>query len=360
MVAEGGSFEGKNLAVRRLRLPNCNEAAYKWCMRRIVITCLKLALVGGLLFWLVQSGKLDFKQLGALIKDPEILFANIALWAFGYLLLGALRWFWLLRGMGLKVTYARTLYLQLIGFFFNTAMPGAVGGDIVKAVYVIREQKSAKTPAMMTVLLDRVVGLAGLFILAAVAVAFNYEFLHTGGLAPLAVFIVAGGVLLAIGFGLMLFPFPSGKDPFARILNVSLPGFASLRKIYEAVRSYRSCPGVLLSAIALSCLIQCGAIAYALMLTERLTGQDPGFGVFGTIFPIGIMTTALPLAPGGLGVGHVAFDRLFVLAGMSGGANVFNVMVLGTLGLNLLGFIPYLFYKVRLPEAEALASEIAP
>jgi hypothetical protein len=57
------------------------------------------------------------------------------------------------------------------------------------------------------------------------------------------------------------------------------------------------------------------------------------------------MTTALPLAPGGLGVGHVAFDKLFAMVGLQGGANVFNVMVLTQLALNLLGVFPYLLYR---------------
>jgi hypothetical protein len=71
------------------------------------------------------------------------------------------------------------------------------------------------------------------------------------------------------------------------------------------------------------------------------------------------MTTALPLAPGGLGLGHVAFERLFTMVGLTGGANIFNVMVLGQLSLNLLGVIPYLLYRsnfASLREIEAKAS----
>jgi hypothetical protein len=70
------------------------------------------------------------------------------------------------------------------------------------------------------------------------------------------------------------------------------------------------------------------------------------------------MTTALPLAPGGLGVGHYAFDRMFALVGWHGGANVFNVLVLGQLALNLLGFIPYLLHRAEIPAPNELREEL--
>ncbi len=60
------------------------------------------------------------------------------------------------------------------------------------------------------------------------------------------------------------------------------------------------------------------------------------------VFPFGVLVTAVPLAPGGLGVGHAAFDKLFHLVGLPGGANVFNIFTLSQLGLNLLCFNPYL------------------
>ncbi len=330
-------------------------------MKNILINFGKLVLVAALLFWLVESGKLDFRQMAILAQEPAIFCANLAIWAILYVFLGSLRWYLLLRGVGLHMPLRRIINLQLIGFFFNTAMPGAVGGDIVKAVYVIREQHAkSKTPAMLTVLLDRIIGLTGLFVLAGVSLAFNTAFLGTHtALRPLAAFIAVGILGLALGVGLVFFPFAEGRDPIRKLLGSKIPGFRILSSIYDALRTYRKRPGLILGTVVISVVIQIGALLYALELTQRLTGQSPDFGVFALIFPIGVMATALPLAPGGLGVGHVAFERLFALAGMTGGANVFNVMVLGQLALNLFGIIPYLFYRTRLPKMGALKGEFA-
>ncbi len=60
------------------------------------------------------------------------------------------------------------------------------------------------------------------------------------------------------------------------------------------------------------------------------------------VFPFGTLVTAIPIAPGGLGVGHAAFEKLFNSVGLPGGANIFNIYALSQLSLNLLCFIPYL------------------
>ena len=65
------------------------------------------------------------------------------------------------------------------------------------------------------------------------------------------------------------------------------------------------------------------------------------------IFPIGILTTALPIAPAGLGIGHVAFDRLYALIGQENGANIFNIYFVSMVAFNLLGSLSYLSIKTK-------------
>ena len=50
----------------------------------------------------------------------------------------------------------------------------------------------------------------------------------------------------------------------------------------------------------------------------------------------------VPVSPGGIGVGHVAFDRLFSMIGISGGASVFNAYLIGQMAVSLLCVFPYL------------------
>ena len=72
------------------------------------------------------------------------------------------------------------------------------------------------------------------------------------------------------------------------------------------------------------------------------------------LMPIGLITVAIPLAPGGIGIGHAAFESLYQLAGFSGGADIFNLFVIVQLGVYLLGGIPYFLYssKYKIPEEQ--------
>ena len=322
-------------------------------LKNIALTVSKLAVAGLLISWLLNSGRLDFRELRVYLDRPSVLCLNVLLWLVAFVLMGSYRWNLLLRGVGIVVSYYKVVRLQMIGFFFNTAMPGAVGGDIIKAVYVMREQRShGKTRAMLTILLDRLVGLAALFLMGLIAVSLNFEIMWgKPSLRPLVVFILVGTMGVMVAAAIVFLPFKKG-DPIRSFLKKDWPAFGLLEKIYSALRSYRRCPDVLLQALLLSVTLQGLGFLFFWYLTLVLTESSPPISLFAAIYSVGIMTTAIPLAPGGLGVGHVAFDGLFSMIGLSGGANVFNVMVLGQLSLHLLGFIPYLLYRTELPVPE--------
>ena len=63
------------------------------------------------------------------------------------------------------------------------------------------------------------------------------------------------------------------------------------------------------------------------------------------LMPIGLITTAIPLAPSGIGIGHVAFESLYQLVGVAGGADIFNMYIVLQLAVYLTGGIPYFLYN---------------
>ena len=87
------------------------------------------------------------------------------LWlAFGLLLAAAFvsitRWWRLLRVAGCNTTWLAANRLTFLGFFFNQVVPGGItGGDLVKAVLVVRENPSRRAEAFVSVIVDRVLGL---------------------------------------------------------------------------------------------------------------------------------------------------------------------------------------------------------
>jgi hypothetical protein len=323
-------------------------------MKKFLITAFKVAFAAGLIAWLVYTDKLEFRSLRIFVDRPDVLAFHIGAYVVVCLVLGVIRWTILMRALDLEISYWRALQLQMIGFFFNTAVPGAVGGDIVKAVYVMREQKNQrKAPALLTVLLDRIVGVAALFLIAAVAVVLNESFVVSHrAVWPLAMMALGGSTALLVAAVAVFFPFKEGRDPFLKLLGRKWPGFAAIESAYVAMRVYRTRPWALIICLGISILMQTINTLYTIYVSTALTGIEHEGLTFALVYPLAVLTTALPLAPGGMGVGHVAFDSFYRLVGWTGGANVFNVVILATLALNLLGVIPYLFFRAQVPKEE--------
>lgn len=240
--------------------------------------------------------------------------------AFGYasalaaLLVGALfgvtRWWRLLALARCPSSWLNTLRLTLLGLFFNLVFPGLTGGDVPKALLVVREHPERRADALATVVIDRLVGLWGLLGLAAVVSWFGGERFE-------AIFLAVNGVFAAATLGMLflLFPGPRRALGLDRLVD-RLPGAARLRKLEQAALVYSGRPLELLLACALSVLNHVCVIT-AIYLLGRDLGDGLGFGAYFGIVPVANVVTALPLSPGGWGVGDWLYGELFELFGGS-------------------------------------------
>ena len=196
-------------------------------MKRILLTLMKMGIVTAILYYLIQSGRLNFERLLLLMDSPGILMMMYLILILAVVPMATLRWWLLLRAIGLKVEPKRTFLLTWIGNFFNTTLPGAITGDVVKGYYVIRSEKEeGRTRAFMTLLIDRFVGLFGLVVMAFIALIFNLELIwKQSSLHPLAWSITGLFGATLIFYIIALYPFAEGRDPF---IDQGLPGIQKL------------------------------------------------------------------------------------------------------------------------------------
>jgi len=109
-------------------------------------------------------------------SDP-VTFWNCLVNANGLMLLGALgitivlfiiktiRWQVILRAQGTKLSFVKTLRLVLIGTFGSSITPAKVG-DILRAVYLSKEEETKIGTSVFTVVFDRILDLIGIFLIA--------------------------------------------------------------------------------------------------------------------------------------------------------------------------------------------------
>ena len=277
-------------------------------LKNYLVNLIKFSVAAGLIYWLVSSGNLDFGLLFSLLSPTFLL------GVFGITLLNLsmnnLRWLLLLRSQGLGATYWNTFKLSLIGLFFNFAMPGGVGGDIVKGYYVVQGYPEKKMASAVSIFVDRLVGLFSMVLISLIALALNYHLMDgRPDLQSLAegAMILFGGFLLAVALALS----NRSKGFFYKIFEI-LPGGTFLQKLHESFYAYRSSPLSLFYALMLSLVSQTFAVIFFILVGEAMAVNIPWQAYF-FVVPVGLIAMSAPIAPAGIGIGQAAFLALFTM-----------------------------------------------
>lgn len=263
-----------------------------------------------LLWWLYQKGFLDFRQLKQLLSPVLMVVAMAALILNFYF--ATWRWQLLLEVQQLALSRWQCLKLNLVGLFFNYVMPGGVGGDVVKAYYIVKEHPTNRMGAGMSVLLDRVMGLYAMLLLAIGSLLVNFKSVEQ---SPQLLLITKSciGIFVLFTLGLIL----AFSEKFRRWgWQEWLSQFGVGKKLvgaYEAVYSYSHNLGLLLQTILLSVIAQSFAILLMWWLGTHLGFDDIPLSIYFSVAPLGFIVTAVPISPAGVGVGQMAFFFLFNL-----------------------------------------------
>lgn len=171
-----------------------NDAPDPSARRALVVRALT-TLAAVAVWWLVAGDSMP-AVLDAVARISAPTFLAAVLLGLANNALGAARFRTLLRAYGARLvpSLARALVLYLVGGFFNTALPGNVAGDLLRGRYV--ERALPGVGVYVVVLVERVLGLAGLLIVAASAALASGR---TNGpfLGLVAVFGVASAITLA-------------------------------------------------------------------------------------------------------------------------------------------------------------------
>jgi uncharacterized protein (TIRG00374 family) len=338
--------------------------------KRTAFNLFKYALAFGLLGWVVydqRHGLGDVWQRHAVEGQPvNGLFLLAGLLAYeAAVLLTIVRWYVLVRAQGLPFRLGEALRIGKIGFFFSTFLPGSVGGDIVKAAALARGQ-SRRTVAVATVLMDRVIGLWGLFWFVALL---GGLFWATGALegpaaaqakavvrAAAAVVAVSAAVWLLLG----LLPQRRAERFAGRLTKLPRVG-GSAAEFWRAVWMYRCRQASVGLALLMSWVGFAGFVLAFYCCARTLWDGDPANALPSLLqhfllVPVGLVIMAMPLFPGGAGIGELGFGLLYGWFGFDKANGV-----LGSLVQRVLSWVIGLFsYAACLWRRPALPAEAEP
>lgn len=275
------------------------------------ISTLKVLFSAGIIYWLISSGKFDFRQLGMLLQWQHLSILMLILFLNWFI--SSERWRMILLSQGFPTTALQALRLTLIGAFFNYVIPGGVGGDVVKSFYVAKENPAARLKSIITIAMDRLLGLFSMLAMAIVVMCWDLE--KVLGQKELS-YIFTGLLLVFAGF-LVAWSFVFSRRLFAsgliQMICSKIPHGDKFLKLYLAFSEYRTHKKAFFKAVALSALAQTNAII-AFIYVGWALGYNVDWHTYFFVVPIGFMITAIPISPAGVGVGQAGYYFLFNIA----------------------------------------------
>ena len=263
-------------------------------------------------------------------------------------LIASVRWHRLLRAFEIRIPLFALVCIAQIGQFFLMFLPGPVGDDLTRMLYISRLSKGRIAEACASVLLDRCIGLASILLLAVACISSQWASLAMSAKTrlPAACIFAAGMVVLA---GVILYFSVDGlfmQRTVEGILN-RLPAFkirGELTLISKRIfTSKLAVAQVLFAAIGTQMLL-CAVYYFA----GKSVGIPGSIAIWLGFVPIVLAANAVPITVFGLGVREsILVLYLGVLGHVDGGeALAASFIVLSmTLAVCLLGGIVYIFYR---------------
>jgi len=216
----------------------------------------------------------------------------------------AYRWHELLKALEIRVSWSRTFVLNMVGSFYNTFMPGSTGGDVFKAIYAAR-QTPHRTRAVMSVIVDRVIGLLALVLLGGIMATVGLFTIDPTDPARRKCAQIAVGslaIILGTAGGLLVFYTPilrrySGLDWLIR----RLPMQQQVNHAIETMEILKRHPILLVWMILVTLPVHSTVVVSA-MLAGMAFGLPLHPLYYWVVVPVVVLAGSIPISPQGAGV----------------------------------------------------------
>jgi len=311
---------------------------------------LKIAVAVAIVAWLASKNPKELLNCLASFK-LEWLALAAALYAL-HLFANAWRWWLLLRAQSIECRLFDATSITMQSFFFSLVIPGgALGGDLVRAGFLTaRIPKDRKFDGAFSILMDRLTGMIGIFLVAMLVLPFSWQFLSKcGGRMDLPVRLIILGSAAGLAASLLVFhhrklekiPILLKCKQLADRLSGGLPS-----KVADALDTYNSSPKTIAICVFASVVfvnLTLGLVMHCLALGAGVA--NPPIAATIAAITIGNIVGLLPLTPSGVGARDVFVIAILAAAGISQGQATACALALTALilGFNLAGGLFFVF-----------------
>ncbi len=264
----------------------------------------------------VLLARVDREALWASVRHASVPWLAAALVVyFVHVLTGAWRWHLLLGAQNVHVPQRELMSSLLVSYFFNNFLPSNIGGDVVRIRDTARPARS-KTIATLVILTDRVLGVIGLFLVAAIASTIAFETRGSAGAPILPVWLWA---ILFVGTAAVapavLSPTQLSRllAPLTRLHPEWVGG--RIETLTLTLHRFRARPTVLATCFTGAVLVQTLLVVFYLAVVYALHLPVTVWDL-AVIVPVSLVVQMLPVSLNGLGLREATFSYYFTHIGL--------------------------------------------
>lgn len=280
-------------------------------LKNVLLNILKGAISLGLIVYIFAQPTIRNEDWGAILAAfrlwPWLVALLIYFCAIG---LNVLKWQRLLRTLGLDIPYTSLFRHNLVGLFFANLPWSMLGADIARGWDLARTVEGQAAPVAVSVLVDRLVGLAAFLVASVLGLAYAVAILGrsdlTWLLTTVALILVAFGLAFAVLMSQRLRRLVErivGWGPLARLLPL-------YQKLSDSVQVYRTHSGALFIAFCLGLATVASTCIVNYLAAVAVGASVPLVWVF-ILTPLTPFALYIPSIASGLGVNQAVFVALY-------------------------------------------------
>jgi glycosyltransferase 2 family protein len=324
-------------------------------LKKLLITLLKVAVslaIVGYLVYDVTRGKGHANVFADLIHKDKDWGALATAWVFCFVatLLTFIRWWFLIRALDIPCDFRSSIRISFWGYLFNLAPLGIVGGDLIKAIMLDHEHRGYRAKAVASVFADRIIGLYWLFVVASTAILLTgYWRLDVPEIRWVgwAMFLIT--LVSTVGLIVVMAPGAVVESVIRAIGTIPRVGHP-LKSLIDAIRMYRSKPGVLVLSSVMTVFVHCFFAIGCFFIACGLPGNHLSFAEHFVVMPV---SGAMQVIPVSIGPTEAAMEGLYRYTPVVGPPIVEGQGLLIALAYRIITFliamlgIPYYFSNRR-------------
>ena len=282
--------------------------------RRHALLAVKIAV--SVILLTILFSRIDAGRLWSTVRQASIVWLVAALGIYFINVLASVwRWSLLLGAQRIHLPRRTLLGSFLVAQFFNNFLPSNIGGDVIR----IRDTAKAagsKTLATTVILADRVIGLIGLVLVAALGATMVASM---AGHVPSPIWpswLWAGFILATIVSAPAVLA-PSGVGRLLQPLTVLHPEWVGdrIENLTAALARFRERPQAILSCFGGAVFVQTSIVLFYIAVAYALHIRVPSWDL-AVIVPLSFIVQMLPVSVNGFGVREATFSFYFTRIGL--------------------------------------------